>query len=166
MNKWDKNFLELAKAVSTFSKDPSTKVGAVIVDGDNRVVSIGFNGFPKGIKDDHRLDDREMKYKIVVHAEMNALLFAERSVKGCRLYTWPFMPCSRCASAIIQAGISMVVSVENKEERWLDSFRLSHDMLTEARIPIVLAKIDESNKPDGSQKCFSWFLADDIENLI
>jgi dCMP deaminase len=58
MNKWDKNFLQLAKTVSTFSKDPSTKVGAVIVDDDNRVISIGYNGFPKGIKDDNRLDNR------------------------------------------------------------------------------------------------------------
>ena len=151
MNKWDYNFLELAKTVSTFSKDPSTKVGAVIADENNRVVSIGFNGFPKGIKDDHRLDNREMKYQIVVHAEVNALLFAERSVKGCTLYTWPFMPCCRCASSIIQAGIRRVVSLENKEERWLDSFRLSHDMFTEARIPLVLADASESKK-------YNWFI--------
>lgn len=158
MDKWDYNFLELAKTVSTFSKDPSTKVGAVIADENNRVVSIGFNGFPKGIKDDHRLDNREMKYQIVVHAEVNALLFAERSVKGCTLYTWPFMPCSRCASTIIQAGISRVVSVENTDKRWADSFRLSHDMLTEARIPIVLADTGRSNRSDENQQFFNWFV--------
>jgi dCMP deaminase len=76
MNKWDKNFLELAKTVSTFSKDPSTQVGAVIVDDDKRVISIGYNGFPKGVRDDHRLDNRELKYEMIVHAEANALLFA------------------------------------------------------------------------------------------
>jgi len=141
---WDFRFLELAASISKWSKDPSTKVGAVISDENNRVVSVGYNGFPKEIRDDSRLHDREMKYQIVVHAEINALLFAERSVKGCTLYTWPFMPCSRCASAIIQAGISRVVSVENKEPRWADSFRLAHDMFTEARIPLVLADASES----------------------
>ncbi len=134
MNKWDKNFLELAKTVSTFSKDPSTKVGAVIVDGDNRVISIGYNGFPKGIKDDHRLDNRDLKYDMVVHAEANALLFANAPTKGCTIYTWPFQPCSRCASLIIQAGVQRVVSVENEETRWVSNFQLAHDMLAEARV--------------------------------
>ena len=134
MNKWDKNFLELAKTVSTFSKDPSTQVGAVIVDNDNRVISIGYNGFPKGIKDDNRLDNRELKYEMIVHAEANALLFANAPVKGCTIYTWPFQPCSRCASLIIQAGVQRVVSVENEETRWVSNFQLAHDMLTEARV--------------------------------
>lgn len=134
MNKWDKNFLELAKTVSTFSKDPSTKVGAVIVDNDNRVISIGYNGFPKGIRDDNRLDNRDLKYDMVVHAEANALLFANAPVKGCTIYTWPFQPCSRCASLIIQAGVQRVVSVENEETRWVSNFQLAHDMLTEARV--------------------------------
>ena len=134
MNKWDKNFLELAKTVSTFSKDPSTQVGAVIVDDDNRVVSIGYNGFPKGVKDDHRLDNREMKYEMIVHAEANALLFANAPVSGCTIYTWPFQPCSRCASLIIQAGIRRVVTVENKNQKWSSNFQLAHDMMTEARI--------------------------------
>ena len=129
-----KNFLELAKTVSTFSKDPSTKVGAVIVDDDNRVISIGYNGFPKGLRDDHRLDNRDLKYDMVVHAEANALLFANAPTKGCTIYTWPFQPCSRCASLIIQSGIRRVVSVENEETRWVSNFQLAHDMLTEARV--------------------------------
>ncbi len=137
MNKWDKNFLELAKTASTFSKDPSTQVGAVIVDDDNRVISIGYNGFPKGIKDDHRLDNRELKYEMIVHAEANALLFANAPVKGCTIYTWPFQPCSRCASLIIQSGIRRVVTVENKDQKWSSNFQLAHDMMTEARIEIV-----------------------------
>lgn len=134
MNKWDKNFLQLAQMVSVFSKDPSTKVGAVIIDDDNRVISIGYNGFPKGIKDDSRLNNRELKYDMVVHAETNALLFANTSVKGCTIYTWPFQPCSRCASLIIQAGIRRVVSVENKDQKWCANFQLAHDMLTETGV--------------------------------
>jgi len=138
MYKWHKNFLELAKTVSTFSKDPSTQVGAVIVDDDNRVISIGYNGFPKGIKDDHRLDNRELKYEMIIHAEANALLFANAPVKGCTIYTWPFQPCSRCASLIIQAGIRRVVSVESVSWalNWSSNFQLAHDMMTEARIEI------------------------------
>lgn len=133
---WDDRFLELATVISSWSKDPSTKVGAVIVDDDNRVVSIGYNGFPKGIKDDHRLDNRDLKYDMVVHAEANALLFANAPTKGCTIYTWPFQPCSRCASLIIQAGIRRVVSVENKDQKWSKNFQLAHDMLTEARIEV------------------------------
>lgn len=136
MNKWDGNFLALANTVAMFSKDPSTKVGAVIVDDDNRVISIGYNGFPKGIRDDERLHNRELKYEIIVHAEANALLFANAPVKGCTIYTWPFQPCSRCASLIIQAGIRRVVSVENKDQKWSSNFQLAHDMMTEARIEI------------------------------
>jgi len=134
MNKWDNNFLALANTVSMFSKDPSTKVGAVIVDEDNRVVSIGYNGFPKGVRDDSRLENRDLKYDMIVHAEANALLFANAPVKGCTIYTWPFMPCSRCASLIIQAGIRRVVSVENNEPRWQSNFRLSQEMFCEAGV--------------------------------
>ena len=137
VNKWDKNFLELAKTVSTFSKDPSTQVGAVIVDDDNRVISIGYNGFPKGVKDDHRLSNRELKYEMIVHAEANALLFANAPVKGCTIYTWPFQPCSRCASLIIQSGIRRVVSITDgvpQLVRWSSNFQLAHDMMREARI--------------------------------
>jgi dCMP deaminase len=134
---WDDRFLELATVISSWSKDPSTQVGAVIADDDNRVISIGYNGFPKGIKDDQRLDNRELKYEMVVHAEANALLFANAPVKGCTIYTWPFQPCSRCAALIIQAGIRRVVSVENKDQKWCSNFQLAHDMLTEARIEIV-----------------------------
>lgn len=137
MNKWDNNFLALANTVSMFSKDPSTKVGAVIVDDDNRVISIGYNGFPKGIRDDNRLSNRELKYEMIVHAEANALLFANAPVRGCTIYTWPFQPCSRCASLIIQAGIRRVVSVESKDQKWRENFQLAHDMMTEARIEII-----------------------------
>ena len=100
--KWDIRFLDMAQLVSTWSKDPSTKVGAVIVDPNNRVVSVGYNGFAKGVSDDNRLDNRETKYKMIVHAECNALIFAQRPLTECAIYTYPFMPCPKCASMIIQ----------------------------------------------------------------
>lgn len=132
---WDKRFLELAKLVGSWSKDPSTQVGAVIVDEDNRIVSTGYNGFPRGIKDcEKKLVDREQKYAIIVHAEMNALAFANKSVKRCTLYTWPFEPCSRCAGMIIQSGIKRVVSVINNDKRWEKNFVVSRQLFQEAGI--------------------------------
>tara|TARA_R100001015_G_C4517481_1_gene87410 strand:- start:213 stop:647 length:435 start_codon:yes stop_codon:yes gene_type:complete len=137
--KWDERFLELAKLVGLWSKDPSTQVGAVIVDDNKRIVSIGFNGFPKGVKDsEKRLVDREEKYAIIVHAEANALMFANASVEGCTLYTWPFQPCSRCAGLIVQSGIKRVVSVVHDEERWKKNFHISREILHEAGIILEL----------------------------
>lgn len=134
MKKWDLRFLDLAKLVSGWSKDPSTKIGAVITDKDNRVVSIGYNGFPKQLNDDERLDDRETKYKMIIHGEMNAILFANRSLDGCTLYTYPFMPCPRCASMIIQTGINRIVSYKNTNDRWEEEFKLSLSIFKEAGI--------------------------------
>ena len=131
---WDMWFLGLAKYVATASKDPSTKVGAVIVDSDNRVVSIGYNGFPKGIKDDSRLECRDQKYKIVTHAEIKSLLFAKTSVTGCSVYTYPFMPCPSCAGAIIQSGIKRVVSFSSDNPRWAEDFEVSNSMFNEAGV--------------------------------
>lgn len=135
--KWDKRFLELASMVGSWSKDPSTKVGCVITN-DNRFISLGYNGFPSKIVDDSRLLDREEKYKIVIHAERNAILFAQRDLTNCTIYTIPFMPCSSCASLIIQAGISRVVSYKDIPERWKDSFELSKQLFIEAGIEVVL----------------------------
>jgi dCMP deaminase len=133
MNHWDQRFLALAEHISGWSRDPSTKVGAVIVDPMQRVVSMGFNGFPRGIADDARLDDRAVKYEITVHAEANAILFAQRPLAGCTLFNWPLPPCSRCAALIIQAGISRVVAPE-PTERWLSSCSTGRDLLTEAGV--------------------------------
>ncbi len=138
MKKWDYKFLDLAGFVSKWSRDPSTKVGSVITDNDNRIVSIGYNGFPKGIKDDGRLKDRNLKYDMIVHAEVNALLFANTSVEGCTIYTWPFMPCSRCAALVIQSGIKKVVSVKNKDNRWDENFELSKKMFLESGVKLEI----------------------------
>ena len=139
--KWDKRFLDLATHISTWSKDPSTKVGCVVVGEDREIRSTGFNGFPRGIEDDEeRLADREQKYPLICHAEENAIMHAARigiSLKGCTAYvTWP--PCTRCARSLIQAGVSTIVYPENIEipERWMDDFNLSLNMLKEAKISL------------------------------
>lgn len=134
--KWDRRFLELARFVSEWSKDPSTKVGAVIADPMNRVVSVGFNGLPRRVQDfPDRIVDREKKLRMIVHADMNALMFAQRSLVGCTMYTWPAIPCSQCAASIIQAGIVRVVSVGLlPEPRWADSNESTQVMFTEAGI--------------------------------
>jgi len=121
MNKWDERFMAMAELVASWSKDPSTKCGAVIVDPNKRVISLGFNGFPKGTKDDPKLyEDRPEKYRRVVHAEKNAILFAKQDLTACILYvTLP--PCSQCAGMIIQAGITQVITKHPTTEqlkRW------------------------------------------------
>ena len=139
MTNWDKRFLKLAKHISEWSKDPSTKVGCVVVGPDRELRSTGFNGLPRGIEDnEERLNNREIKYPLICHAEENAIMHAARigiSLKDCTAYvTWP--PCTRCARSLIQAGISTIVYPENIEipERWMDDFNLSLNMLKEAKI--------------------------------
>lgn len=138
IQKWDDRFLNLAQFVSNWSKDPSTKVGAVITDSHNRIVSIGYNGFPKNIADyPELLDDRETKYNMIVHGEMNAILFANRSLEQCTLYTYPFIPCPRCASMIIQSGITKVVSYKNSIDRWEKDFKLSRWLFQQASTELI-----------------------------
>jgi len=137
-SKWDKRFIALASHVAQWSKDPSTKVGAVIVDSNKRIVSIGFNGYPQNIPDDD-LDDRDKKYAKVLHAEMNAMLFAQRNLEGCTIYVWPMPPCSQCASAIIQSGIDSVRTVKATKdmyERWGDKIELTEDMFEDACVDL------------------------------
>ncbi|MBI2062677.1 MAG: CMP deaminase [Candidatus Yanofskybacteria bacterium] len=127
--KWDRRFLALAEHIAQWSKDPSTKTGAVIVDPNNRVVSIGYNGFPRGVNDlPERLENREIKYKIIVHCERNALLFAREPVVGYRLYTWPFMSCAPCTAMVIQAGIAEVVAPVSDNSRWIEDFKLAQTL--------------------------------------
>lgn len=146
--KWDIRFLELAQLVSTWSKDDSTRVGAVIVDPANRVVSVGYNGFARGVADTpDRLDDRDVKLKMVIHAEENAILFAQRNLVGCTLYTWPFMPCASCAGKVIQVGIRRVVSLVSDNPRWVQSFQLASQQFAEAG---VIVEFLDSPSPTGS----------------
>ena len=140
-NKWDHRFIELANHIAQWSKDPSTIVGCVIVGEDREIRSTGFNGFPRGIDDDEeRLNNRELKYPLICHAEENAIMHAARigvSLKGSSAYvTWP--PCSRCARSLIQAGISEVIYYDELEipERWTEDFNISSGMFKEAGVVI------------------------------
>ena len=122
IDKWDDRFLGLAQHVAGWSKDPSTKVGAVIAGDDHIVRGLGYNGFPRGVPDTPaNYENREIKYDRIIHAEMNAVLNASGPVAGCTLYGWPLPPCIRCAAFIIQAGIKRVVAPEYTDGRWKDS---------------------------------------------
>lgn len=134
--KWDLFYLGMAQYASTASKDPSTKTGAVIVAPNNSVVSIGFNGFPKGMPDDDKLyTDRTEKLSRIVHCEVNALIYAGRAIpEGSTLYTYPFMSCDRCVVQMLQASIRRFVApVATKEqtERWGDSFAKTKKYIAE-----------------------------------
>lgn len=136
-NKWDTRFINLAKHVSTWSKDPSTQVGAVVTDGID-IVSVGFNGFPRGIADTpDRLNVKEIKYDLIIHAEVNAMDFAHRNLKGCTLYTWPLPPCIRCATQVIQRGITRVVAPVCTNPRWSESCFKSKCLMEEAGISVI-----------------------------
>lgn len=141
MANWDARFLNLALHIAQWSKDPSTKVGCVVVGPDREIRSTGFNGFPRGIADSvERLGDREKKYPLVCHAEENAIMHAARigvSLKGCAAYvTWP--PCTRCARSLIQAGIHQIIYPEGLSipERWSEDFAISSAMLSEAGLAV------------------------------
>ena len=116
---WDEYFMGLAILSSERSKDPNTQVGACIVDDENRIVSVGYNGAPIGYDDDKNMnwersgDFLNTKYAYVCHSELNAILNAGRSVKGCKLYVTLF-PCNECAKVIIQSGIRDIVYLSDK----------------------------------------------------
>lgn len=147
--RWDRHFLGLAFAHAKMSKDPSTKIGAIIVGPDREIVAAGFNGFPRGIADTpERLNDRDTKIKLVVHAEMNAILAAARigsAVKDCTMYmaatdasgaVWGGAPCVRCTVETIQAGIAEVVSwpIKTAPSRWRSDLEEARLLLAEAGV--------------------------------
>jgi len=135
MNKWDLRFLDMARLVSTWSKDPSTKVGSVIVNDMNQIISLGYNGLPRRIPDDPNiLEQRFEKYKYIIHAETNAILTANSSVKDCIVYTFPFLPCNNCASMLIQAGIKRVVSFQCVDNRWKATLQDSKKLFETANV--------------------------------
>lgn len=143
LSKWDERYLALAKEVSTWSKDPSTQVGAVTVGSKKEVLSQGFNGFPRNINDtDERYNNRETKYKFVVHAEMNAIYnatYSGTSLDGATLYVYGLPICSECAKGIIQVGIKKVVVEKSKElDNWNDSVKLSKAMFDEAGVDLII----------------------------
>lgn len=139
--RWDQYFIDIADVVRTKSKDPSTKVGAVIVGTEKQIVSTGFNGMPRSIAEtDPSRWERPVKYQYLCHAERNAIDNAARtgvSLLGCTLYLAGFLfPCTECAKSIIQSGIGRVCTTNNQEipEAWADDLDFSTVLLSEAGI--------------------------------
>lgn len=143
VDKWSLRFMQLAETVATWSKDPSTQVGACIVDNDTRtVLGLGYNGFPRGVADTpERYADRPTKYAMIVHSEANAILNAQgRVLAGSVLYTTKF-PCTSCAKLIIQAGIAAVVTMpidpkSASDQRWLAEHQIAWQMFYEAKVQV------------------------------
>lgn len=137
VTKWDKRFIDLALYVAQWSKDPSTKVGCVLTDTLNRIISLGYNGPPRAVSDAY--EDRDQKIRRTIHAEKNALAFAGRSVQGCTAYvTHP--PCAPCAAYLIQHGITRVVYATPSEDflmRWKSDYEEAGLMFAEAGVEVV-----------------------------
>ena len=139
---WDEYFMSIALLSAKRSADPSTQVGAWIVDSNNKVVSIGYNGMPRGIDDcnlswNRNGTDLDSKYLYVCHAEFNAILNTSdgSQLKGCRVYVTLF-PCNECAKAIIQTGIKEIVYLSDKYADSIET-RASKKMLTLAGVVLT-----------------------------
>ena len=141
---WGNRYTCLAKEISTWSKDQSTQVGAVVIGNNGEVLSQGYNGFPRGIKDTAaRLKDRERKYNLVVHAEMNAIYNAGLngvSLKGSTLYVYGLPVCNECAKGIIQVGIDKVIATRPADynEKWDDSIKDAKALFKEAEVDYII----------------------------
>ena len=144
---WDEYFMGLAFLSAMRSKDPSTQVGACIIDEDRKIIGIGYNGFPMGSSDDDMPWGKEgdflnTKYPYVVHAELNAILNSIKSLKDSTIYVTHF-PCNECAKAIVQAGIRKVVFYSDKHKN-LDSTKASRMIFENAGVEMVNLKIDRN----------------------
>lgn len=141
-NRWDIHFFKLALLAAEMSKDPRHQVGCIIVDPSRKhSVGTGFNGFPRGIKDDpERYMNRELKLQMVLHAEQNAILDAGRDANGATLYCTT-IPCTHCAAIIIQSGVKMVLAMEHESDsRYKDRIKLVENMFKEAAVKFVVVK--------------------------
>jgi len=143
MTKWDKRFIQMAKEVAEWSKDPSIKVGAIAVK-DRRIIATGYNGFPMGVPDTG-LDNRELKYKYTVHAEKNMIYNACRhgvSLIDADVYVWGLPVCGECWKGLVQVGIKKVVmpDINNIEERWKDSCCFSHKNMKQVGVEVRMYK--------------------------
>jgi len=145
-DKWDKRYLEIARQVSSWSKDPSRKIGAVIVGNAGQIISQGYNGFARGIKDtEERYNDRETKYKYIVHAEANAIFNAihnSASPVGSTIYVTGLPVCHQCADIIIQTGIKKVVMNTEPYDNWEESGNLALEKFKEAGIEYEFVKLE------------------------
>lgn len=137
MSKWDIRFMDEARLVSQWSKDPNTQVGALLVSPNRSLIIQGYNGFPRPLYDaEFRLNDRELKNRLTIHAELNALLNAPVPVEGWCLYCTLF-PCTQCALAVIQKGIKRVVAPWGTHEKWRESQEGALKLFNEAGVRVV-----------------------------
>ena len=142
---WHNKYCRLAKEISTWSKDPSTQIGAVVVGEDGQILSQGFNGFPRGINDsEERLNNRERKYELVVHGEMNAIYNATLngvSLKNSTMYVYGLPTCNECAKGIIQVGIKKVVVTRpdlKHNVAWEESIKNAKALFKEAGVMYII----------------------------
>lgn len=143
MGKWDTRLCELAKFVSEWSKDPNAKVGAVVFSTRGGDISVGYNGFPMGVEDSaDRLEDKEIKLELIVHAEQTALIAAGSRAQGGTVYVWGKPACARCEGAIIQPGIKRVVAPSPEsagpESGWHKTGKFAEQMFTDAGVEVSL----------------------------
>jgi len=142
---WDRKFLSLTAEVASFSKDPSTQVGAIIISPERRIMSTGYNGLPKHIPDSVEiLNDRKLKYPLVNHAEKNAFEYSDEyglNVSGCTIFTWPFLPCTNCYELIKNHKITRIVAPVDNNPRWIEHFEQIRLLCKKDNIEIVEIKI-------------------------
>ena len=151
-DKWNYRYLELAKTVAGWSKDPSRQIGCVAVNDKGQILSVGYNGFPRGINDDDvRLNNRIEKYKYIVHAEKNMIYNATHngvSLDGCTVYVSGLPVCSECAKGLIQVGVKKVIMEDatNIRNNWAESWELTRSLFDEARIKYKI--LEDKNKTE------------------
>jgi len=152
---WDQRFLVIASHIAGWSKDPSTKVGALAVR-NRRILATGYNGLPAHVADlDERLQNRELRLRMTVHAETNCIAYAARhgvSLAGASFYVWPLMTCSQCAAQLIQADVAEVVVPAFVEPlRWQESFDAARQMFIEAGVPVKRIPISGPLDPNDHE---------------
>ena len=146
-DKWDQRYLGMAKMVASWSKDPSTGCGAVIVRPDWSLVSVGFNGFPRRLPDDpaHYLH-RPTKLSRTAHSEVNAVRHARERIDGYMVYSWPMLPCDRCANHLINYEVARIICCEPtpaQTERWGESFESTRQMCQDAGVQLDVIALRE-----------------------
>jgi dCMP deaminase len=140
----------MAEHIGSWSKDPNTKVGCLVVGPKREIRSTGYNGFPRGIEDsEERLINKKLKYPLIIHAEMNAVIHAAYigvSLDGCTAYvTWA--PCAKCACSLIQAGIKEIIHYYTEiPERWETEMKLAAEILEESGIKLTIVPRDTNPK--------------------
>ncbi len=149
MNRKLEGFINIAEAVAAMSKDPSTKVGCLIIDDDWNILSTGWNGFPRGVDDlPDRLNNRDVKRSFTSHAERNAVAQAARNgvaLKGGTAIITSLPPCSICAQVLIQAGIKQIYFPEpdvGVSPHWIEEWGISRQMLLEADVSYTMYRKD------------------------